>query len=437
MKKKLAAPLLCTVLLVSACSSTTWTDSATDTTASDETTTTTTHDTAATGDLTYPIVDTSQTSCYSSAGAEIDCPAAGEADYGQDAQTDGNAASYTDNGDGTVTDNVTGLVWTQSADTNGDGTFDTTDKLSMDASAAYCEDLSLGGSDDWTLPSIKQLYSLMNFTGTDPSDYEGDDTSGLTPFIDTDYFEFAYGDTSADERIIDSQYATTTTFVDESNPLLFGVNFADGRIKGYGLTLHGQDKTFTVACIQENTTYGVNDFQDNGDGTITDDATGLTWSQDDSGAVDPDGMNWAEALAWVEEMNAEAYLGYSDWRLPNVKELQSLVDYTRSPETTGTAAIDPLFTTTEITNEDGETDYGYYWSSTTHANTTDTPGSAASYVAFGQALGYSSDTGWTDVHGAGAQRSDPKEGDAADYPEGNGPQGDAIRIDNMVRLVRG
>ena len=41
-----------------------------------------------------------------------------------------------------------------------------------------------------------------------------------------------------------------------------------------------------------------------------------------------------------------------------------------------------------------------------------------------------------DVHGAGAQRSDPKEGDAADYPEGHGPQGDAIRIDNYVRCVR-
>jgi len=40
-----------------------------------------------------------------------------------------------------------------------------------------------------------------------------------------------------------------------------------------------------------------------------------------------------------------------------------------------------------------------------------------------------------DVHGAGAQRSDPKSGDPDDYPCGNGPQGDAIRIDNDVRLV--
>jgi hypothetical protein len=43
---------------------------------------------------------------------------------------------------------------------------------------------------------------------------------------------------------------------------------------------------------------------------------------------------------------------------------------------------------------------------------------------------------WMDVHGAGAQRSDPKIGDPDDFPTGRGPQGDAIRIYNYVRLVR-
>jgi hypothetical protein len=41
-----------------------------------------------------------------------------------------------------------------------------------------------------------------------------------------------------------------------------------------------------------------------------------------------------------------------------------------------------------------------------------------------------------DVHGAGAQRSDPKSGNAAMFPHGRGPQGDVIRISNYVRLVR-
>ena len=57
--------------------------------------------------------------------------------------------------------------------------------------------------------------------------------------------------------------------------------------------------------------YGINEFVDNGDGTISDDATGLMWSQADSG----EGMDWEAALAYAQEMKEANYLGYSDWRL--------------------------------------------------------------------------------------------------------------------------
>jgi hypothetical protein len=381
--------------------------------------------------LNYKIVDTGQDECYGNTD-EMACPQAGQAFYGQDAQYTGNQPGYTDNGDGTVTDNVTGLMWQQSPDTDGDGDIDATDKLTYDEAVAGASACSQGGYSDWRLPTIKELYSLIDFSGVDPSGYEGTDTSGLIPFIDTDYFDFAYGDTDAGERIIDSQYASSNLYVDESaGGLLFGVNFADGRIKGYGLTLFGSDKTFFVTYVRGNTDYGQNDFTDNGDGTITDSATSLMWPQDDNG----EGLNWEEALAWAQTKNSDNYLGYDDWRLPNAKELQSIVDYTRSPGTTGTAAIDPLFNATSIVNEAAETDYAFYWSSTTHANWTDNPGSAGAYVSFGRAMGYMDGT-WNDVHGAGAQRSDPKSGDPSEWPTGNGPQGDAIRIYNYVRLVR-
>jgi len=383
----------------------------------------------------YAIVDTGQIVCYDDSDELVTCPAAGEPFYGQDNQHDGHQPSYTDNGDGTVADNVTGLMWQQSPDTDGDGDIDADDKLSYDEAVARASTLDLGGYNDWRLPTIKELYSLMDFSGVDPSGYEDDDTSGLIPFIDTSFFDFAYGDTSAGERIIDAQYASSNLYVantaGDGGGTLFGVNFADGRIKGYGLTLFGSDKTFFVIYVRGNTEYGQNDFADNGNGTITDSATDLMWSQDDSS----EGLDWEEALAWVAEKNAENHLGYSDWRLPNAKELQSIVDYSRSPETTGSAAIDPLFNATSITNEAGQNDYPCYWSSTTHANWTDTPGTYGAYVAFGRAMGYMDDA-WSDVHGAGAQRSDPKAGDPADYPTGNGPQGDTIRIYNYVRLVR-
>lgn len=50
-------------------------------------------------------------------------------------------------------------------------------------------------------------------------------------------------------------------------------------------------------------------------------------------------------------------------------------------------------------------------------------------------MGYMNNN-WVDVHGAGAQRSDPKAGNPADYPTGRGPQGDAIRFYDHVCLVR-
>ncbi|MBK1724397.1 DUF1566 domain-containing protein [Thiocystis violacea] len=381
----------------------------------------------------YPIVDTGQSACYADSGDAIACPATGRAFSGQDAQHQGKMPNFADNGDGTVTDRVTGLIWQRSTDSNGDGVLNVADKLSYPQALTYCENLSLADHDDWRLPDIKTLYSLMDFRGRDPSGYEETDTAGLIPFIDTSYFDFAYGDTSAGERIIDAQYASSTLYV--GGDLLFGVNFADGRIKGYGLNLFGREKTFPVICVRGNEDYGHNDFVDNGDGTISDRATGLMWARNDSGSDVPSGLNWEQALAWVESRNTARYLGYSDWRLPNVKELQGLVDYGRAPETTASAAIDSRFNATAITNEAGQADFPFYWSSTTHANWTGNPGSAGAYVAFGRALGFI-DGQWVDIHGAGAQRSDPKAGDPADFPTGRGPQGDAIRIYNTVRLVR-
>ncbi|HWQ67845.1 MAG TPA: DUF1566 domain-containing protein [Methanospirillum sp.] len=384
---------------------------------------------------TYRITDTGQTVCYDDKN-QISAPKAGEPYYGQDAQYKGIQPSYQISSDGlTVYDNNTDLSWQRSPDTNGDGSLTASDKLSWTQAQerpAQLNAANFGGYNDWRLPTIKELYSLINFRGTDPNPTSSSSSIQI-PFIDTDYFTFAYGQTSAGERIIDSQYASSTLYVSQGwdGQKLFGVNFADGRIKGYGLSMPGgMTKKFFVQCVRGNSGYGKNDLVTNGDGTITDRATGLMWSEPDSGS----GMNWKDALSWVQMKNTAMYLGYNDWRLPNAKELQSIVDYTRSPDTTSSAAIDPVFTCTKITNEAGMADYPFYWTGTTHAGTGGS-GGAGCYIAFGRAMGYMGGK-WQDVHGAGAQRSDPKIGTAADYPQGRGPQGDAIRILNYVRLVR-
>jgi hypothetical protein len=135
---------------------------------------------------------------------------------------------------GTISDNVTGLMWQKSPDTNGDGTINAADKLTYDQAVAEASTLNLAGHTDWRLPTIKELYSLILFDGTDPSGLESSDAVTLIPFIDTTYFDFAYGDTSAGERIIDAQYASSTKYVATTMngaETMFGVNFADGRIR--------------------------------------------------------------------------------------------------------------------------------------------------------------------------------------------------------------
>ncbi|MDP7126206.1 MAG: DUF1566 domain-containing protein [Candidatus Marinimicrobia bacterium] len=382
---------------------------------------------------TYKVVDTGQEKFYNNT-EEITPPSPGEDFYGQDAHFDGYQPSYSDNGDGTVTDLNTGLMWQKAV----------SDKMTFDEALAGADTFSLADYDDWRLPTIKELYSLILFSGVDPSGWQGSDTDLLTPFIDAAIFEFEYGDESAGERIIDAQYWSSTIYVSTTmngDETAFGVNFADGRIKGYPaepVGPPGQEFIMTsFVKYVRGSEYGVNDFIDNGAGTITDQATGLMWTQDDSET----GLNWEEALSWVAQKNTDSYLGYDDWRLPNAKELQSIVDYTRSPETTNSAAIDPLFTCSVITDEDGEDNYPFYWTGTTHANM-QVNGKYAVYVSFGEALGWmemppnSGNFQLLDVHGAGAQRSDPKSGDPGDWPYGHGPQGDVIRIYNYVRLVR-
>ena len=374
--------------------------------------------TYAQNELTYPIVDTDQSNCYSD-NAAVNC---GTVYTGQDAQYTGNQPSYRNNGDGTVTDLTTGLMWQQ--DPGG--------KVSYAQATAGANALTLAGYDDWRLPTIKELYSLILFSGVDASNVSSS-SANLTPFIDTDYFNFKYGDESGGARVIDSQWATSTVYnvpLMNNQTCFFGVNFADGRIKCYPTNPNGGNGGYFALYVRGDSSYGVNDFVDNGNGTITDNATGLTWMQNDSG----NGLLWGDAMAYCEALTLA---GSDDWRLPNAKELQSIVDYSRSPDGTNSAAIDPLFNATPITNEAGEADYATYWTSTTHAAYPDRVTNAVS-IAFGRALGNMDNYGgWVDIHGAGAQRSDPKAGiSAQEAANGRGPQGDAVRSDNAVRCVR-
>lgn len=363
----------------------------------------------------YKVVDTNQGFC-SDNNSVIDCSST---DFPlQDGALISNAPNYTDNKDGTITDNITGLTWQK----------DPGEKITYDSAMQKAKDFTFAGYSDWRVPTIKELYSLMDFSGTDPSSMTS--TDNLVPFINTNYFDFSYGDTSTGDRIIDSQWITSsiyTSTVMNNQKCFFGVNFADGRIKCYPMN---DSKTYFMILVRGNENYGENDFEEISDLVIYDNATDLYWQKNDSGV----GMFWEDALNYCSDLQQG---GYDDWRLPNAKELQSIVDYSKSPDKTNSPSANDIFIFSSINNEQGKKDYPYYWSSTTHLKSNGNLSNAV-YISFGEAIGQMSGT-WMDVHGAGAQRSDPKTGNVTTDSEStaNGPQGDAVRILNYVRCVRG
>ncbi|MBE0646407.1 MAG: DUF1566 domain-containing protein [Bacteroidales bacterium] len=346
----------------------------------------------------YKMIATGQTALYNADGNEVSSLVSGDTCYGQDANyLKGATMSYKDNGDATVTDNNTGLMWQQVPSSNG---------YTWQQAVDYCNSLELGSYSDWRMPSCKELYSISNFaTGW--------------PYLNTTYFHLANGVTK-DEQYWSSNYYVGIT-VEGGSKAAFGVNHVTGHIKAYAAESFGPAGGKKVRAVRGGD-YGINDFVNNSNGTISDNSTGLMWAQSDGGEK----MDWEHALAYAEN---STLAGYSDWRLPNVKELQGIVDYSKSPSATDVSKVGPainaMFSCTPITNEAGASDYGYYWTSTSAHFTTGQPYYYAWYVAFGMAVNGEG----KDFHGAGAVRFDTKyEGG----PLGEGGE----RYYNFVRLVR-
>lgn len=346
---------------------------------------------------------------------------------GQDASIIGAKLNYHDNGDGTITDLNTGLIWQKAHDFT---------RRNLEQSQKHVKEMTLGGYTDWRIPTIKELYSIANFDGQliKPED-EGENK----PYIDTKYFDYEY-----DKRLMFAgQFYSSTLYVknDIQNFTkngglqgVFGFNFSDGHIKSYetgkffdGTNIEKSDGMFVPGCfvraVRGTTSLYDMNYVDNGNGTVTDKSTSLIWAKDDSGVK----MNWVDALEYAKNSKLS---GYSDWRLPNSKELQSLVDY----EKKDFPAINTKYFNTTLKSFKSIDDAYYFWTSTTQGDFKYT----ADYVSFAQAWSKknSAATEYFDWHGAGAQRSDPKIGNPSDYELASDMASDYISIKNWVRLVR-
>ena len=209
---------------------------------------------------------------------------------GEDADYNINPPFFINNGNGTITDTVTGLMWQQV-----DG-----GEMTFDKSVIYASDLVLGGSSDWRMPSILELNSLLNHDKNNPA-------------LNTVYFT-----------------ATTAQYWWSGQKQVNDATKAWCANAGGGVGNHpisetvsaGGAKKFHVRAVRDvspPTTIAIR-FLDNKNGTTTDQLTGLIWQQ-----VPTDSMTWEQALIAAEALSLG---GSSLWRMPNIKELQSISEAT-------------------------------------------------------------------------------------------------------------
>ena len=289
-------------------------------------------------------------------------------------------AGCIDNGDGTVTDTGTGLMWQKAT---APGTY------TWEAALVYCENLNLANHTDWRLPTAKELASLV-------------DTSRNSPAINTTYLP----DTRS------SDYWSSTTYAGSSYYAWY-LNFGDGGLylnHGKGLAIYvravrlGQAGSYNPLTLWPVPDTGqtqsyTNTFGEDHDYTINqpsytklaagctplpsnaatwamvhDGVTGLIWEEKHAkdgvpNYADPNDAdnsytwyngssgtpgNGTDTLDFINALNAANYGGYSDWRLPTVKELQSIAGYNQ---------ISPSIPTVYFANMEAS----YYWSSTAYA----------------------------------------------------------------------
>lgn len=321
-----------------------------------------------------PVPDTGQTKCYDAAGNVIACPSPGSPLYGQFANYSLSPMSYTKlDGSGNalpdsaaswsmVKDNVTGLTW--EAKTGSDGVQNYSDPHDADNTYTWYDsnqatnggnagtsagdgknteafikslnDANFGGFSDWRLPTITELANLVDFSIAYPG-----------PSITAAYFS----------GIPQTWFwSSSTVAMDNSKAwdmdYKYSYNYDDAKsAQGHVMAVHGGAAAAQVRALTQKLSAqpvaAYSPLTDNGDGTVTDSSTGLMWQKTGSG----DTMTWENALSYCTGLNLG---GYTDWRLPTIKEAWSLVDYDNY-----LPAIDTSFFT--------DVQAFSYWTSTTYS----------------------------------------------------------------------
>lgn len=224
---------------------------------------------------------------------------------------------------------------------------------------------------------------------------------------------------------------------------VYSFNFLDAHIKSnWADATTGAVPQLFYRCVRGEELS--NTFTSNGDGTVTD-AAGLTWQATNGSVEGSLHVNWQTALDYCEDLD---FADRTDWRLPDVKELQSIVEYAPADWATNKMVLDTsvfdfelpqgkdLHTPPTTSPPDGSSVAPFFLVEHHPRG----PDRNAAYVCFGPCWAIEEQNSGYDVHGPGAQRSDPKDdqnGQIWDHLESMGDQKDVAQIDNFVRCVAG
>ncbi|MFA5117506.1 MAG: DUF1566 domain-containing protein [Candidatus Omnitrophota bacterium] len=294
-------------------------------------------------DFRFP--DSGQLKCYDDLGAIINAPKKGGRYFGQDGTYSINPLSFTKLAsggkelDGKATwekgfrmcrDNNTGLTWEIKSPQENDLNFKG-NSYTWDDALGYIKELNkkgYAGFRDWRLPNREELRLIVDY-------------NGQIPAVDLKFFP----------DCLPAFYWSKDS--NNKEPIFaWGVYFA------YGCTIcYLKNFYYPVRAVRAGFSRRFGDisgyaFSDNQDNTVTDANTGLMWKKDEG----PE-MNWEEALKYCRELDLG---GYSDWRLPTIRELGSLMDLSFKD---GGWFHKQFFPGTKIAP------LGFYWSSTTYGDT--------------------------------------------------------------------
>ncbi len=268
--------------------------------------------------------DTGQTWCYDSSWSVVDCILGDQC--GQDGCYDGNVPDFETvcdfyehtgeticvSGDDQVylIDNNTGLWWMK---TTG-GEF-----MSFDEAVQYCDSLILGEHDDWRVPEIYELETITNYG---MSEYAIDMDVFDMPSVENDDYQPPSGRSLKRKPLPESRpqakFFSNTSSSDEVGWLVIANTGAIDFFYSNNVASSSYNK-FYVRCVRGKKLSRGN-FIDNGDGTISDPDNGLMWLKEVSQEY-----TWDDAMNYCQSLD---FAGHSDWRLPNIRELSTNVDYT-------------------------------------------------------------------------------------------------------------